>query len=84
MGQPIENGVSPDASDIGSRATILPTIQEGAPGHHSIVRSIVSLGLIFIDKSKLSQGAADLILQCVTESSMVVIAIKRPYCRQLV
>ena len=54
------------------------------PGHHSIVRSIVSLGLIFIDKSKLSQGAADLILQCVTESSMVVIAIKRPYCRQLV
>ena len=24
------------------------------PGHHSIVRSIVSLGLIFIDKSKLS------------------------------
>ena len=31
MGQPIENGVSPDPSDIGSRATILPTLQEGAP-----------------------------------------------------
>ena len=54
------------------------------PGHHSIVRSIVSLGLIFIDKSKLSQGV-DLILQWVrmyvAESSMVVIKIKSPYSR---